>query len=115
MGVEIKTQTLAEVQQIRSREVQIENTKKLDQMTSVVQTIDEVDLQNMEQNTNEIKDMIVTNLDDQTDIDELYQIMKDFKKQLTEVKKTMTRVNNNIKAYSAVVQDLVDKLEANND
>ena len=115
MGIEIETQTLTEVQQVRSRELQQENTEKLNQITSVVETIDEVDLQGIEQNTSEIKDMIVTNLDDQTDINELYQMMQDFKKSLTEVKKTMTRVNNNLKEHKEIIQDIAGKLEDQND
>lgn len=110
MGIEIEAQDHTEVMQVRSRELQLENTEKLEQIIPVVQTIDEVDLQAMESNTNDIKDMIVTNIDNQTDLDKINEQLNRLTKGMTELKKANTRLTNSVKDLSETMQDFINNV-----
>lgn len=103
MGVHIEAQDNNEVMHVRSRELQLENTQKLKQMEPIVQTLENVDLQFIENTTNDIKDMIVTNIDDQVDLNEIANTLEKVAKSQTELKKSITRLNNTMK-------DVIDQL-----
>ncbi len=111
MGVEIEAQNHSEVMQVRSRELQLENTEKLEYMIPIVESIEEVDLQNVESNTNEIKDMIVNNIDNQVDLDVLADSLEKTNKGITELKKSITRLSNSMKEMS----EKLDKLDGDID
>ena len=106
MGVEIEAQDNAELMHIRSRELQLENTEKLEQIIPIVETISDVDLQNIESNTNDIKDMIITNIDNQTDLDKIADVLEKTTKGITEVKKSITRLTNTVKEMNEKIEKL---------
>lgn len=97
MGVHIEAQDNSEVIQIRSRELQLENTEKLEQMIPIVETIENVDLNAIESNTNDIKDMIINNIDEQIDLNDIADALNKTNKGITELKKSMTRLSNTVK------------------
>ena len=106
MAVHIEAQESEEVMQIRSRELQLENTERLDQMVPIVETIGEVNLQQLESNTQDIKDMVTTNLDEQVDLDDLMESMNKLVKGITELKKSNTRLQNSVKDLEARIVEL---------
>ena len=105
MGVHIEAQDNAELVQIRSRELQMENTEKLDNIIPIVETIDNVDLNTMENNTNEIKDMIVNNIDNQANLDDIAQELTKISKSVTELKKSNTRLMNSFKEMKNIFDE----------
>lgn len=115
MGVHIEAQDHNEVMQIRSRELQMENTQKLNEIIPVVQSIDEVNLPQMENHTKEIKDMIVNNIDNQIDLDDINDNINRLSKQITEVKKSQTRLNNSFKALSDKIDEAIKQFGDLND
>lgn len=106
MAVHIEAQENEEVMQIRSRELQLENTERLDQMVPIVETIGEVNLQQLESNTQDIKDMVTTNLDEQVDLNDLMESMNKLVKGITELKKSNTRLQNSVKDLEARIVEL---------
>lgn len=106
MGVHIEAQDNSEVIQIRSRELQLENTEKLEQIIPVVDTISDVDLPNMESDTKEIKKMIIDNIDNQTNLDDIANALDKTTKSITELKKSMTRLSNSIKEMNEKLEKL---------
>lgn len=65
MGIHLEVQDEQEVIQLRSRELQLENTEKLENIMPIVETINEVDLNKIETSTSEIKNIVSSNLEDQ--------------------------------------------------
>lgn len=115
MGVHIEAQDHNEVMQVRSRELQMENTQKLNEIIPVVQSIDEVNLPQMENHTKEIKAMIVNNIDNQVDLDDINDNINRLSKQITEVKKSQTRLNNSLKTLSDKIDEAVKQFGDLND
>ena len=77
MGIHLEVQNEQEVIQLRSRELQLENTEKLENIMPIVETINEVDLNKIETSTSEIKNIVSSNLEDQPD---LQDILKEIQK-----------------------------------
>lgn len=109
MAVHIEAQDNAELVQIRSRELQMENTEKLDNIIPIVKTIDSVDLNTMESNTNEIKDMIVNNIDNQANLDDIANELTKISKSMTELKKANTRLTNSLKEMKNTIDEYQKK------
>lgn len=109
MAVHIEAQDNAELVQIRSRELQMENTEKLDNIIPIVETIDSVDLNTMESNTNEIKDMIVNNIDNQANLDDIAKELTKISKSMTELKKANTRLTNSLKEMKNTIDEYQKK------
>jgi len=109
MGVEIEIQTHEEVAQLRTREIQQENTQKLEQIIPTVEAIDSVDLPTIEQNTNQIKNMVFNNIDQQTDLDEIADMLNTISKGIVEIKKSNTRITNAIKKNTERIDELYKK------
>lgn len=107
MGTEIEAQTNEEVIQVRSRELQLENTEKLEEIIPVVQSIDEVNLQNMESNITQTKHMIINNIDNQTNLDDLASELKKISKNITEIKKSNTRLSKEIKELNQKIDKYI--------
>lgn len=89
MGVEIEAQNESEVRQIKARETQLENMKRLNDLT---ETINDINIDNIEYTTNDIKDLLVTNLDEQTNLDDIFDAVKDIAKEVSSIKKSQTNV-----------------------
>ena len=111
MAVHIETQNEAEVQQIRSRELQLESVNKLNQIMPIVDNMVDVDLSQIESDTSDIKYMIEQNLDTQVDLDKIYEAMINVTKGLTEIKKANTRLSNAIKDTQEQIKTIQEKLE----
>lgn len=93
MGLEIEAQHELEVRQVRARELQLENVDKLDEISN---TLDDVDLASVETNTNEIKDLIITNIDSQVDLDDIYQALNKVSQGISDIKRNQTNLNKKI-------------------
>ena len=89
MGVEIEAQNESEVRQIKARETQLENMERLNDLT---ETINDINIDNIEYTTNDIKDLLVTNLDEQTNLDDIFDAVKDIAKEVSSIKKSQTNV-----------------------
>lgn len=89
MGVEIEAQNESEVRQIKARETQLENMERLNNLT---ETINDINIDNIEYTTNDIKDLLVTNLDEQTNLDDIFDAVKDIAKEVSSIKKSQTNV-----------------------
>ena len=111
MAVHIETQSEAEVQQIRSRELQLENVNKLNQIMPIVDNMVDVNLSQIESDTSDIKYMIEQNLDTQVDLDKIYEAMINVTKGLTEIKKANTRLSNAIKDTQEQIKTIQEQLE----
>ena len=100
MGEHIEVQEHKEVMEIKSRELQQESVEKLNNIIPVIKTIDNVNLNQIESNTNEIKNIVAQNLEEQPNIDEivdginkLNKSMSSMKSQITKLSKTMNELN----------------------
>lgn len=109
MGIEIEAQDHNEVTQIRTRELQQENTEKLEQIIPIVETLDEVSLPTIENNTEQIKNMVVNNIENQTDLNEIANILNNITKGITELKKSNTRIANAVKKNTERIDELYKK------
>lgn len=100
MGEHIEVQEHKEVMEIKSRELQQESVEKLNNIIPVIETIDNVNLNQIESNTNEIKNIVAQNLEEQPNIDEiadginkLNKSMSSMKSQITKLSKTINELN----------------------
>lgn len=106
MGVEIEVQNYEEVIQIKSRELQLENTEKLNNLTPIVESIGDVNLSQIESDASEIKDMIVQNLDEQTDLDEINKSIESLNKNISTLKGNLTKISKKIDKIIDVISEV---------
>lgn len=102
MGVEIEAQHESEVRQIRTRETQLENMDKLNNLT---QSVNDIDLSPIESNTNDIKDLIITNLDDQIDLNDIFDELKNITKEIKNLKKSQTTMVKKVNKIDKQIQE----------
>ncbi len=93
MGVEMEVQSLDEKRNVRTRERQRESIKKLDEVTDMV---DNINIDGIESNTQEIKDMVENNLENQTDIDDIYETVNKIAQGITDIKRSQTNLNKKL-------------------
>jgi hypothetical protein len=93
MGFEIEAQDEIEYRQVRARELQIENVDKLN---TISETLDEIDLVSVEENTNDIKGMLVDNIDSQANLDDIYTAVNKIAQGVTDIKRNQTNLNKKI-------------------
>ena len=98
MGIHIETQSTQEAMQVRSRELQIENTEKLNDIIPIVEDIENIDLNKIESNTQDIKDMIIENLDNQTNLDDILDAINSVGKNISTVKGQVTKLSKKVEA-----------------
>lgn len=101
MGVEIEAQNESEVRQIKARETQLENMERLNDLT---ETINDINIDNIEYTTNDIKDLLVTNLDEQTNLDDIFDAVKDIAKEISSIKKSQTNVVKKVNSIEKQVK-----------
>ena len=106
MAIHIEAQEEQEVMQIRSRELQLESIQKMEEMVPIVDNINNIDFNQMESNTNEIKDMVTNNLESQPDISELLMTIKELSKNISTMKGQITKVSNKITELSNSVDEI---------
>jgi len=106
MGVELEVQSEQEVMQVRSRELQQESVEKLNEIVPVVEDINNINFNQIENNTSEIKEIVSQNLVEQPDISELYEMMKDLTKGISSMKGQITKLSNKVTDLSNIASDL---------
>lgn len=93
MGVEFEAQNMAERQQVRTREIQQESVEQLGQITDMV---NDVNFDNIESNTEEIKELVVNNLENQVDNDDIFEKLDKISKSISDVKRNQTNLTKKI-------------------
>lgn len=93
MGFEMEVQDEIEFRQVKARELQLDNTDKLNELSD---TLSDVDLSNIESNTNDIKSFVITNLENQTDLDDIYQVINKVAQGIADIKRNQTNLNKKI-------------------
>lgn len=96
MGVQIEVQDHTEVMQIKSRELQLENTEKLNNLTPIVEGIGDVNLSQIESDASDIKNIVTQNLDEQTDLDEIHESIERINKNISTLKGQVTKTSKKI-------------------
>lgn len=104
MGIHLEVQNEQEVIQLRSRELQLENTEKLENIMPIVETINEVDLNKIETSTSEIKNIVSSNLEDQPDLQDLLKGIQKINKNIGTVKSQVTKLSKEVKEIAKQVK-----------
>lgn len=103
MGVHIEAQDNEALQQIRAREIQLENIDKLDIITDAV---DNINIEPIENATNEIKEIVQNNLEEQPNLDELLTTMHKIAQGVVDIKRNQTNLNKKINDIQSTIDDL---------
>lgn len=106
MGVEIEVQEQGEFAQVKSRELQIENTEKLNNLIPIVETINEVNLSQIESNTNEIKNIVNDNLNDQPNLEDVLDAVDKLNKNISSLKGQVTKLSKKVESIEQKVQEV---------
>lgn len=93
MAIEMEGQDPNEVAHIRTRETQKESVEKLNQVTDMV---DNFNIDGIESNTNEIKNMVINNLENQTNLDDISNALDKISQGITDIKRNQTNLNKKI-------------------
>lgn len=104
MGIHLEVQNEQEVIQLRSRELQLENTEKLENIMPIVETINEVDLNKIEASTSEIKNIVSSNLEDQPDLQDILKEIQKINKNIGTVKSQVTKLSKEVKEIAKQVK-----------
>lgn len=104
MGIHLEVQNEQEVIQLRSRELQLENTEKLENIMPIVETINEVDLNKIEASTSEIKNIVSNNLEDQPDLQDILKEIQKINKNIGTVKSQVTKLSKEVKEIAKQVK-----------
>ena len=104
MGIHLEVQDEQEVIQLRSRELQLENTEKLENIMPIVETINEVDLNKIETSTSEIKNIVSSNLEDQPDLQDILKEIQKINKNIGTVKSQITKLSKEVKEIAQQVK-----------
>ena len=104
MGIHLEVQNEQEVIQLRSRELQLENTEKLENIMPIVETINEVDLNQIETSTSEIKNIVSSNLEDQPDLQDILEEIQKINKNIGTVKSQITKLSKEVKEIAKQVK-----------
>lgn len=94
MGFEIEGQNHKEYQEIKSREQQMENTSKINQ---VIDMVDNINMDDIIQDTTTIKNIVVENLENQTNLDDVIDAINKVSRGITDIKRSQTNLNKKIK------------------
>lgn len=94
MGFEIEGQNHKEHQEIKSREAQMENISKINQ---VIDMVDNINVDDIIQDTTTIKNIVIENLENQTNLDDVVEAINKVSKGITDIKRSQTNLNKKIK------------------
>lgn len=108
MGIELEVQSKEEVMQIRSRELQQESVEKLNEIAPIVDDISNINFNQIESDTSEIKEIVSENLVEQPDLSELLEAMQDLTKSISTMKGQITKVSNKVTDLANTVSNLKD-------
>lgn len=107
MGVHIEAQDSDTLKQIRAREVQLESIDKLNNITDAV---DNINIEPIANTTNEIKNIVQNNLEEQPNLDELLNSIQKISQGIADIKRNQTNLNKKIND----IQSTVDELSGDN-
>ncbi len=93
MGFELEAQDEIEFRQVRARELQLDNTDKLNQVSDA---LNDVNLSAIESQTKEIKSLVVTNLEEQTNLDEIFANINKIAQGISDIKRSQTNLNKKL-------------------
>ena len=93
MGFELEAQDEIEFRQVRARELQLDNTDKLNQVSDA---LSDVNLSAIESQTKEIKSLVVTNLEEQTNLDEIFANINKIAQGISDIKRSQTNLNKKL-------------------
>lgn len=93
MGFEIEGQTSNDVKHIRTREIQQENIEKLNQVTDMV---DNINIDGIETDTQIIKEVVMNNLENQTNLDDISETLNKLTQGITDIKRSQTNINKKL-------------------
>lgn len=93
MGFELEAQDEIEFRQVRARELQLDNTDKLNQVSDA---LSDVNLSAIESQTKEIKSLVITNLEEQTDLDEIFVNINKIAQGISDIKRSQTNLNKKL-------------------
>lgn len=108
MAVHFEAQDNDTYQQVRARETQLDNIEKLENINEVVNNMN---LDAIESTTNDIKTMVVDNLEAQPNLDKLLDTLNKVAQGVTDIKRNQTNINKKINE----LQDTVDQINGDND
>lgn len=94
MGFEIEGQNQKEYQEIKSREHQLENISKINE---VIDMVDNINMDDVLQDTTIIKNIVTENLENQTNLDDVIEAINKVNKGITDIKRSQTNLNKKIK------------------
>lgn len=93
MAIEMEGQNSNEVQHIRTRESQKENVEKLNQVTDMVNNLN---IDGIETDTKTIKNVVMENLENQTNLDDISTALDKVVQGITDIKRSQTNINKKI-------------------
>jgi len=102
MAIEMEGQTPEEHQQIKTREIQKESVEKLEAVTDMV---DKFNIDGIESDTQTIKDIVMNNLEDQTNIDDIAGALDKVVQGITDIKRSQTNLNKKINEIQKQIGD----------
>lgn len=93
MAIEMEGQSQRETQEIRTREIQQENMEKLNLVNDMV---NDISLDGIETNTEIIKDVVLNNIESETNLDELSEQINKISQGISDIKRSQTNLNKKI-------------------
>ena len=109
MGKHTEAQFENEFMMVKARELQLENTKKLNDVLPVINTLDEVNLSKIENDTDAIKNIVSDNLDNQIDLDDINAKIEKIDKSLSAVKGQVTKLSKKIDKVLKIIEGEKDE------
>ena len=94
MGFEIEGQNHKEYQEIRARENQMKNISKINE---VIDMVDNLNMDDIVQDTTTIKNIVTENLENQTNLDDILESLNKVNKGISDIKRSQTNLNKKIK------------------
>lgn len=102
MAIEMEGQTAEEHQQIKTREIQKESVEKLEEVTDMV---DNLNIDIIESDTQVIKNVVMNNLENQTNIDDIAETLDKVAQGISDIKRNQTNLNKKIKDIQEKIGD----------
>lgn len=93
MAIEMEGQDFDELKHIRTRELQQENISKLKEVTDMV---NDINIDGIELDTKEIKEVVFNNLENQTDLDDISAKIDKLAQGISDIKRSQTNLNKKI-------------------
>lgn len=93
MGIELEVQDDREYKEVKARELQLESVSKLQEVSDMV---DNINIDVIESNTETIKEVVVNNLENQTNLDDIVDAIQQVSRGISDIKRSQTNLNKKI-------------------